>query len=199
MCGAAHAHHCAPAAPAASLRITPDPPFSDPLPFLPPSPPLPPQVRSRRQLQQRAAVLAKLRESGDITGLSFALRLDYLRQAGSASTRWGAPPGAPPRSSCCALFAARPLVWLHTTLLRCLHMPLRGTCLPATSHGPCSALMEAAGHCPVLPAAVERYIEEVKRCLHHIASCPGAGGVACRLACRHCGPYVAWSLEGRGF
>ncbi|KAI3428163.1 hypothetical protein D9Q98_006545 [Chlorella vulgaris] len=79
------------------------------------------EVRGRRQLEQRTAVLSRLRQSDDITGLAFALRLDYLRQAGNASS---------------------------------------------------SALVEAAGQCPVVPEAVQQYIDEVKRCLHHIVTSP---------------------------
>ncbi|KAL4443669.1 hypothetical protein ABPG75_011406 [Micractinium tetrahymenae] len=39
--------------------------------------------------------------------------------------------------------------------------------------GPCTnnSLLEAAGRCPVVPEAVQRYIDEVKASLHYIATC----------------------------
>jgi hypothetical protein len=45
------------------------------------------QARSWQQLAQRAAVLADLRERGDLFGLLFALRVDYQRHAGKTTSR----------------------------------------------------------------------------------------------------------------
>ena len=45
---------------------------------------------------------------------------------------------------------------------------------PASLLSPsCSSLLEAAGRCPVVPPAVQNYIDEVKECLAFISSCPG--------------------------
>ena len=52
------------------------------------------QARSWQQLAQRAAVLADLRERGDLFGLLFALRVDYQRHAGKTTSRWAAAVGA---------------------------------------------------------------------------------------------------------
>ena len=53
------------------------------------------QAGSWQQLAQRAAVLAGLRERGDLFGLRFALRVDYQRHAGKTTSRWAAALGGP--------------------------------------------------------------------------------------------------------
>ena len=47
-----------------------------------------PQQRSLEQLAARAGTLRALRERGDVHGLQAALRIDYVRQAGRATSRW---------------------------------------------------------------------------------------------------------------
>lgn len=48
----------------------------------------------------------------------------------------------------------------------------------------CSSLLEAAGRCPVVPEAVQRYIDEVKAALQYIATCPGERGAGSEPGCQ---------------
>ncbi|PSC72827.1 Triacylglycerol lipase SDP1 [Micractinium conductrix] len=101
------------------------------------------EARQQAQLSQRAATLRGMRERGDTFALCVALRLDYMRQAGDITNNSSRSWSPPPASD------------------------------PASLLSPsCSSLLEAAGRCPVVPPAVQNYIDEVKECLAFISSCP---------------------------